>query len=111
MHCAGGYRSMIAASILKSNGIHNFIDIKGGFNALKERLGISVKQVLKIQNKEYINIGYYNTDQLYYLNEDINCYSFSDKRLTNDNMIVFFVILFYKLIIIRILWVLTNLNL
>ena len=46
MHCAGGYRSMIAASILKSNGIHNFIDIKGGFNALKRKgLGISVKQV------------------------------------------------------------------
>ena len=45
-HCAGGYRSMIAASILKSNGIHNFIDIKGGFNALKRiGLGISVKQV------------------------------------------------------------------
>ena len=34
MHCAGGYRSMIAASILKSKGIHNFTDIKGGFNAL-----------------------------------------------------------------------------
>ena len=36
VHCAGGYRSMIAASILKSRGIHNLIDIKGGFDALKE---------------------------------------------------------------------------
>ncbi len=36
LHCAGGYRSMIAASILKSRGIHNFIDIPGGFNAIKE---------------------------------------------------------------------------
>ena len=35
-HCAGGYRSMIAASILKSKGIHNFKDIKGGFNALRK---------------------------------------------------------------------------
>ena len=35
-HCAGGYRSMIAASILKSKGIHNFTDIKGGLNALKK---------------------------------------------------------------------------
>ena len=36
-HCAGGYRSMIAASILKSKGIHNFKDIKGGFNALRKQ--------------------------------------------------------------------------
>lgn len=36
MHCAGGYRSMIAASILKSRGIHNLIDVGGGFGAIKE---------------------------------------------------------------------------
>lgn len=36
IHCAGGYRSVIAASILKSRGIHNIIDIKGGFKALQE---------------------------------------------------------------------------
>tara|TARA_R110002051_G_scaffold75579_1_gene137400 strand:- start:5330 stop:6739 length:1410 start_codon:yes stop_codon:yes gene_type:complete len=36
VHCAGGYRSVIAESILKSRGIHNFIDIAGGFGALKE---------------------------------------------------------------------------
>ncbi len=36
LHCAGGYRSMIAASILKSRGIHNLIDVPGGFNAIKE---------------------------------------------------------------------------
>jgi len=36
MHCAGGYRSVIAASILKSRGIHNLIDIAGGFEALKK---------------------------------------------------------------------------
>lgn len=41
LHCAGGYRSMIATSILKSRGIHNFIDIKGGFEAIKES-GIKV---------------------------------------------------------------------
>ena len=36
VHCAGGYRSMIAASILKSRGIHNLIDVQGGYKALKE---------------------------------------------------------------------------
>ncbi len=35
VHCAGGYRSVIAASILKSRGIHNFIDIAGGYGDLK----------------------------------------------------------------------------
>ncbi len=36
VHCAGGYRSVIAASILKSRGIHNLIDIAGGFAAIKK---------------------------------------------------------------------------
>jgi glyoxylase-like metal-dependent hydrolase (beta-lactamase superfamily II)/rhodanese-related sulfurtransferase len=36
IHCAGGYRSVIAASILKSRGIHNLIDVKGGFGAIKK---------------------------------------------------------------------------
>ena len=36
VHCAGGYRSVIAASILKKRGIINLIDIKGGFKAIKE---------------------------------------------------------------------------
>ena len=36
VHCAGGYRSVIAASILKSRGIHNFIDVDGGYGAIKK---------------------------------------------------------------------------
>jgi hydroxyacylglutathione hydrolase len=35
VHCAGGYRSMIANSILKARGIHNLVDIQGGFGAIK----------------------------------------------------------------------------
>lgn len=34
LHCAGGYRSMIAASILKSRGYENFIEVIGGFGAI-----------------------------------------------------------------------------
>ena len=41
VHCAGGYRSMIAVSILKSRGIHNLVDVAGGFKAIKE-VGIEV---------------------------------------------------------------------
>jgi len=34
LHCAGGYRSMIAASILKQRGWDNFTEIRGGFAEL-----------------------------------------------------------------------------
>ena len=36
IHCAGGYRSMIAASILKAQGYDQVIDIAGGFGAIKK---------------------------------------------------------------------------
>ncbi|MFT4848032.1 MAG: hydroxyacylglutathione hydrolase [Sediminicola sp.] len=41
IHCAGGYRSVIAASILKSRGIHNVIDVADGFSSIKQ-VGIDV---------------------------------------------------------------------
>lgn len=34
LHCAGGYRSMIAASILQARGYRNFTEVDGGFNAI-----------------------------------------------------------------------------
>ncbi|MCD8409023.1 MBL fold metallo-hydrolase [Tenacibaculum finnmarkense] len=36
VHCAGGYRSVIAASILKARGYHNVIDVSGGFAAIRK---------------------------------------------------------------------------
>ncbi len=36
IHCAGGYRSMIAASILKARGFENIVDVKGGFKTILE---------------------------------------------------------------------------
>lgn len=45
LHCAGGYRSMIAASILKARGFHNMIDVIGGFGKIKEtNLPITAQQ-------------------------------------------------------------------
>ncbi len=45
LHCAGGYRSMIAASILKQRGWSNFVDVTGGFNEIKK---------LDVQKTEYV---------------------------------------------------------
>jgi hydroxyacylglutathione hydrolase len=44
VHCAGGYRSMIFASILKARGFNHLIDIKGGFKAIKEAGTIPVTE-------------------------------------------------------------------
>ena len=43
IHCAGGYRSMIAASILKARGVHNLIDVAGGFGAI-QKTGIKTSE-------------------------------------------------------------------
>ena len=36
VHCAGGYRSVIAASILKARGYHNIVNVLGGFASIKK---------------------------------------------------------------------------
>ena len=36
VHCAGGYRSVIACSILKRQGFHNLRNVLGGWSAIKE---------------------------------------------------------------------------
>ena len=42
IHCAGGYRSMIAASILVNNGFKNIINIHGGFSKIKNVEGVEL---------------------------------------------------------------------
>ncbi|HET9058062.1 MAG TPA: rhodanese-like domain-containing protein [Chitinophagaceae bacterium] len=42
VYCAGGYRSMIFASVLKARGFNNLIDIKGGFKTIKDSGKINV---------------------------------------------------------------------
>lgn len=37
LHCAGGYRSMIAASILKASGISNFVNVRKGWAGIKSQ--------------------------------------------------------------------------
>lgn len=48
IYCEGGYRSMIAASILKSRGIHNLINIEGGYASIKKE-GIKIKTINKFK--------------------------------------------------------------
>ena len=36
LHCASGYRSLVAASIFKANGVDNVTDVRGGFKDIKE---------------------------------------------------------------------------
>ena len=45
LHCAGGYRSVIAASILKARGFHKVIDVAGGYGAIK-KTGIKRTEVV-----------------------------------------------------------------
>jgi rhodanese-related sulfurtransferase len=35
LHCAGGYRSVIMGSILKSRGFHNFINVEKGISGIR----------------------------------------------------------------------------
>jgi len=37
VHCAGGYRSVIASSLLKRQGIHNIRNVLGGYAKIKEQ--------------------------------------------------------------------------
>lgn len=45
IHCAGGYRSVIAASILKARGFHNVIDVAEGYAAIKKT---NIKRTSKV---------------------------------------------------------------
>ncbi len=48
VHCGGGYRSVIAASILKRHGYHNLRNVLGGFAKMKAEKGIPVVMPGKI---------------------------------------------------------------
>ena len=51
LHCAGGYRSVIAASILKARGFSKVIDVAGGYGAIKET-GIKRTQATACSNSK-----------------------------------------------------------
>jgi hydroxyacylglutathione hydrolase len=50
VHCAGGYRSVIASSMLKRQGIHNLRNVLGGWGVIKEQKGIEVAKENSVLN-------------------------------------------------------------
>jgi hydroxyacylglutathione hydrolase len=50
VHCGGGYRSIIAASLLKRQGIHNLRNVVGGWSKIKDQKGIKIEKEKSILN-------------------------------------------------------------
>ena len=50
VHCAGGYRSVIACSLLKRQGIHNLRNISGGWNAIKQQEKVQIVKEKSVLN-------------------------------------------------------------
>ena len=50
VHCAGGYRSVIAASLMKKQGIHNLRNVLGGWGKIKEQKTIKVEKDVSVLN-------------------------------------------------------------
>lgn len=50
VHCAGGYRSVIAASLLKRQGIHNLYNVLGGYDKIKEEKSIKTEKETSVLN-------------------------------------------------------------
>ncbi|MBN9379357.1 MAG: MBL fold metallo-hydrolase [Chitinophagaceae bacterium] len=50
VHCGGGYRSIIAASLLKRQGIHNIRNVTGGWSKIKDQKGIEIEKENSVLN-------------------------------------------------------------
>ena len=50
VHCAGGYRSVIAASLIKRQGVHNIRNVVGGWSKIKEQ-----EKIEKVKDNSVLN--------------------------------------------------------
>ena len=50
LHCAGGYRSVIAASLMKRQGYHNLRNVLGGWAKIKEEKDIKIEKEASVLN-------------------------------------------------------------
>jgi glyoxylase-like metal-dependent hydrolase (beta-lactamase superfamily II)/rhodanese-related sulfurtransferase len=50
IHCAGGYRSVIAASLLKRQGVNNLRNVLGGWNSIKQQEKVKIVKEANVIN-------------------------------------------------------------
>lgn len=50
IHCAGGYRSVIASSLIKRHGVHNLRNVIGGWGKIKDEKGITIEKDASVLN-------------------------------------------------------------
>lgn len=50
IHCAGGYRSVIASSLIKRHGVHNLRNVIGGWGKIKDEKGITIEKDARVLN-------------------------------------------------------------
>jgi len=50
IHCASGYRSVIAASLIKRQGFNNLRYVLGGWNKIKEEKNIEIEKESSVLN-------------------------------------------------------------
>ncbi len=50
IHCAGGYRSVIAASLLKRQGVNNLRNVLGGWNTIKQQEKVKIVKEANVLN-------------------------------------------------------------
>ncbi len=50
VHCAGGYRSVIASSLLKKEGIHNLRNVLGGWGKIKIQEDVKIVKEASVLN-------------------------------------------------------------
>lgn len=50
IHCAGGYRSVIASSLIKRQGVHNLRNVTGGWAKIKDEKGITIEKDASVLN-------------------------------------------------------------
>jgi glyoxylase-like metal-dependent hydrolase (beta-lactamase superfamily II)/rhodanese-related sulfurtransferase len=50
VHCAGGFRSVVAASLMKRQGIHNLRNVLGGWNKIKQEEKVEIVKETSVLN-------------------------------------------------------------